>query len=127
MVKIALVALIVLCIGGYFLGTMGLKDIQNLAIEEVNLSSIPDGTFKGSFHKSRWNHDVEVTVNDNVITAIKNTNKLSSKHQKEIVDTAINRIITKQSLRIDVVSGASVNTKAFQKAVESALLKGAKK
>jgi len=32
-------------------------------------------------------------------------------------------MLAKQSINIDAVTGASVNTKAFQKAVENALMK----
>lgn len=109
-----------LIVVGIWLATLGLKDIRNMPINEVDLHAISDGVYKGKFKKARWTNNVEVTVKNHRIVDIKSTNKHPPPNQK-VVDKAINAILTRQSVVIDVISGASVNTKAFQKAVENAL------
>lgn len=110
----------------YFVGSNGLSDIKKMVISDVDLSKLDDGVYIGEFHKVRWNHDVEVTIRDHKITAIENTNKLPEANMK-IVNGAIRAIVDKQSVKIDVISGATINTKAFQKAVENALTSGKRK
>lgn len=102
-------------------GSNGLSDIKKMTINQVDLSKVSDGVYKGKFHKARWNYDVEVEVKDHKITSIKTTNKIPD---QKLIDEAIKRIEAKQSVDIDVVSGATVNTKAFRKAVENALTQG---
>ncbi|MBN1758868.1 MAG: FMN-binding protein [Chitinispirillaceae bacterium] len=105
---------------GIWLTTLGLKDIREMPINDVDLQKVQDGVYTGSFKKTRWKNNVQVTVKNHRIVDIVNTNELPPPNKK-IVDKAINSILSKQSVVIDVVSGASVNTKAFQKAVENAL------
>jgi uncharacterized protein with FMN-binding domain len=127
--KIALVivgAIIVLTLLSFVFGTMGMRDIKKMVISEVDLSKVPDGVYKGTFHKTRWNYDVEVNVKDHKIISIKNIKKLPGTSQQKLVDEAAKAMLAKQSVKIDVVSGATIDTKAFQKAVENALTQGTK-
>lgn len=98
----------------------GMTEIKRLVIREVDLSKVPDGTYTGSYHKGRWVYDVQVTVKDHRILSAKNTNPRMDT-AKELNEKAEAAILAKQSIDIDVVSGATVNTRAFQKAVENAL------
>ncbi|MBD3318128.1 MAG: FMN-binding protein [Chitinivibrionales bacterium] len=126
-IVLIVVGVIVLLLAvGFIFATMGLSEIKNMAINEVDLSKISDGVYTGTFQKARWTHNVEVTVKDHKITEIKNTNELPEGNKK-LVDGAIEKILQKQSVDIDAVSGATVSTKAFQKAVEDALEEGRKK
>ena len=99
---------------------------MNATINDVDLQTVQDGVYTGGFKKARWKNEVEVTVKNHRIVDIKNTSKLPPPNRK-IVDKAINAMLANQSVVIDVVSGASVNTRAFQKAVENALSGGSKK
>ncbi len=117
---------IVLTLMAFVFGSMGIGHIKKMVINEVDLSKVPNGVYKGTFHKTRWNYDVEINVKDNKIISIKNTNKLPSSGQQKQVDEAVKAMLAKQSVKIDVVSGATINTKAFQKAVENALIEGTK-
>lgn len=122
--RIALIVIgVILFIGvvGFFFASMGLGDIKKMVVRDIDLSKLSDGVYTGRFHKVRWTYDVEVTIKDHRITDIKMTNKAPNDPKGEIVDKAIDQMIEKQSVKIDVVSGASVDTKAFQKAVEDAL------
>jgi uncharacterized protein with FMN-binding domain len=112
--------LIALGLIGAAFGTIGLKEVKSLSINDIDLSKIADGTYEGTYHKARWNYDVQVTIKEHKITEVINTNekmKATEKLNKQIAQA----IIDKQSLEMDAVAGASVNTKGFLKAVENAL------
>ncbi|HKU42417.1 MAG TPA: FMN-binding protein [Polyangiales bacterium] len=98
----------------------GMSDVRRLVIREVDLSKIADGTYAGSYHKGRFTYDVEVAVRDHRIVAIKNKNP-RTRDLGEWNDRAEAAMVSKQSINVDVVSGATLNTKAFGKAVELAL------
>jgi len=104
----------------FFALNIGMDEVKKLTISDVDLSRIADGIYLGSYHKGRWTYDVQVTVKDHAITTAKNTNKRMAvmKDFNEKIEAAI---IKKQSPQVDVVSGATVNTKAMSKAVETAL------
>ena len=112
--------LIVLIVVGGMLGSIGMGEIKRLTINNVDLSQKADGVYRGSYHKGRWNYDVEVSVANHRIADIKETNP-SMQMTKELTKKITEKIIAGQKLKIDAVSGASVNTKAVCKAVEIAL------
>lgn len=99
----------------------GMSEIRQLVIREVDLQKVADGTYNGSYHKGRWTYDVEVRVEDHRIKSVKNTNTRMNQALHDWNEQAEAAILAKQSLDIDVVSGATLNSKAFQKAVEVAL------
>ncbi len=102
------------------------RDLRDLVINEVDLSRIPDGVYVGSFRNWRMMNEVEVTVEDHRIIAIENTNNMPDDRSRTIVEQATEAVLAGQSVQIDTISGASLNTKAFQKAVENALTDGLK-
>lgn len=101
---------------GYFFLTRGLSEMQELTVNEVNLAEKSDGSYTGEFNRYRWSETVDVTVEGQQIVQIQPSDK--QRHHDEL----INRIIEEQALRVDVVSGATVSSNAFLKAVENALL-----
>ena len=120
------ITVVVLLVGMFLIASIGLKDIQRMQINSVDLSKLDNGVYSGTFQKVRWRHEVEVTIKDHRIVAISNTNKLAG-FNRTTANASIQRIIEKQSVIIDAVAGATVNTKAFQKAVENALTGGKRK
>jgi uncharacterized protein with FMN-binding domain len=98
----------------------GMSEVRQLVIREVDLQKIADGTYTGSYHKGRWTYDVEVVVQSHRIKSVKNVNtRMDAVHDWNA--SAEKAFIDKQSVNIDVVSGATLNSKALQKAVEVAL------
>jgi uncharacterized protein with FMN-binding domain len=98
----------------------GMSEIRQLVIREVDLQKVADGTYAGSYHKGRWTFDVEVVVQNHRIRSVKNINA-RMKALQVWNDSAEQAFIQKQSVNIDVVSGATLNSRAMQKAVEVAL------
>jgi uncharacterized protein with FMN-binding domain len=98
----------------------GMSEIKQLVIREVDLQKVSDGMYTGSYHKGRWTYDVEVVVQNHRIKSVKNINP-RLRTMQDWNAKAEAAMIERQSLDIDVVSGATLNSKAFQKAVEVAL------
>jgi uncharacterized protein with FMN-binding domain len=123
-----IVKIVLISIGGFvavivmisLVLSIGMGEIKKLAINDVDLAKISDGVYEGNYHKGRWTYDARVTVRDHRIVDVANTNK-RMEMMKDLNTKAAKEIIKNQSPRIDVVSGATVNTRAFQKAVENAL------
>ncbi len=93
--------------------------VEEISIGDVDLSTIPDGTYSGS-HEAVWvGATVEVTVRDHRITEI----KLDHRHgQGEAAEVIPDKVIEAQSLQVDTVSGATSSSKVILKAIEKALL-----
>ena len=89
---------------------------------DVDLSKIKDGTYEGQANGYRGLVKVSVTVKDHKITAIK---VLSNSDDAAFFNRAstgvIKSIIDKQSLKVDVVSGATYSSNGIIKAVKNAL------
>lgn len=89
---------------------------------DIDLSKIKDGTYEGQANGYRGLVKVSVTVKDHKITAIK---VLSNSDDAAFFSRAsagvIKSIIAKQSLKVDVVSGATYSSNGIIKAVKNAL------
>ena len=89
---------------------------------DVDLSKIKDGTYEGQANGYRGVVKVSVTVKDHKITAIK---VLSNSDDAAFFNRAstgvIKNILDKQSLKVDVVSGATYSSNGIIKAVKNAL------
>jgi uncharacterized protein with FMN-binding domain len=108
----------------FVFSSIGLNDIKKIYINDINISRLEDGVYTGAFHKARWKYDVEVTIENQQIKYIRFTTEIKDKTRREIASKVLTQIIEKQSLNIDAVSGASVDTRAIRKAVDNALVKG---
>lgn len=104
--------------GWAYMDVMKYKDLD---INEVDLASIADGSYEGTFDGGRFSNSVEVTVSDHKIVDIKKQGR--SGPQGEVYQGIYAKVIEKQSVKIDTVSGASVTTLTTLKAIENALSK----
>lgn len=99
---------------------IGMKEIKQLSITTPDLSTLADNTYTSIYKKGRWNYNVSVEILDNKISDIK-VKKAKIPTPEKVNNEIIKAIIKEQSLSLDAISGASVNTKALCKAVEIAL------
>jgi uncharacterized protein with FMN-binding domain len=122
---IALVSLGLFLFAGLLLSYLtlhGLAEVRALVIQEVDLSRVADGAYSGSYHKGRWTYVVEVTVREHRIVSVKNLDmRVRSGAVKPWNDQASALILEKRAIELDVISGASVRSQAFEKAIEVAL------
>lgn len=98
---------------------LGKDQTENLTISQIDLSKISDGTYTGNYDSFRWTNHVEVTVQDHQITEIQVV-KLQA-GRESLVETLTKEILDRQTPAVDAVTGATVSSKAFLKAVELAL------
>jgi uncharacterized protein with FMN-binding domain len=111
-------------VGGFFAFVLLGKDAAiGITLENVPLNNVADGVYDGSYSGFRWSNTVEVTVKDHEITNVTVTHPQVFM-KPETVDTLTERIVTQQQTDVDVVSGATADSKAFLKAVENALKNG---
>ncbi|MGM0689689.1 MAG: FMN-binding protein [Bacillota bacterium] len=114
---IIVIVLVIILGGGYFAASRGLSEMQELVINDVSPGEVADGVYTGEFNQYRWSYRVDVTVQGGKIVDIQFIN--GGTLEQELAE----RIITKQSLDVDINTGATVNSKAFLKAVETALIR----
>ncbi len=85
-----------------------------LALEEKE-----DGTYPGSWEKYRWFCDVEVDITSHRIDTIRVLRAANG--GKKFYGELITRVVDQQSVEVDAVSGGTISSNAFFKAVEEAL------
>ncbi len=94
--------------------------LGQMYLRDVNINSIPDGTYHGSAETVMAAAEVVVTVNDQRITAIDLTRHVHSNGQE--AEAVLDRVIEEQCLKIDLISGATTSSMVLLKAVEDALI-----
>lgn len=95
------------------------KTINEITIENVDLSKIADGTYNGQYDALMVAADVAVTVKDHKITDIRLVSHKNGKGQP--AEVIPQRVVEEQSLEVDIVSGATSSSKVILKAIENAL------
>lgn len=110
----------------------GRKEIDEIVIGNPDFSKLRDGTFEGKY-RGKVDHlrdvTVEIKVSSGALTKIKTKkDALKKGPQREnkyesAAEAMLGSIIEKQTLNVDVVSGATLTCKTRLKAVEDALEK----
>jgi uncharacterized protein with FMN-binding domain len=98
----------------------GMDKIHALTIKTPALSAVYDGEHYGKYCEGRWCYDITVIIKDHKISDIKlNNDKM--RMFKDLHATLIKKIIEQQRIDIEAISGATITSKAFLKAVENAV------
>ncbi len=94
--------------------------IRNIKLPEVDISKIQNGKHIGEFIHHKTNYKVEVTVDNHKITGIK---VLSSEEDKYDIQAlaVLDRVIEKQDLNVDSVTGATKSSKLYLICIYNAL------
>jgi len=87
--------------------------------EEIDISRIPDGTYYGSAEAFMARANVAVRVEDQQIVRIDLLRHVHSNGEE--AEAVLDRVIDRQCLQVDVVSGATTSSLVLLKAVENAL------
>ncbi len=90
----------------------------------VPLDDVADGVYEGSYAGFRWSNTLQVTVQDHLITNITVTQP-QTVIKEETMATLEERVLEAQSPDVDTVAEATVDSKAYLKAVENALISAA--
>jgi len=101
-----------------------LEELKYLEIEEVDLSTIKDGTYSGEYSALPVSAKVRVTDEGHQIKDIELVEHVNGQGSgAEIIPATV---VEKQTLQIDTVSGATYSSKVILKAIENALLNASK-
>ena len=103
-------------------GCGGLKELEGMVIENVPLSAVADGAYRGAQRNFPVTAAVQVTVQAGRITAIDLRRHFHGPgHGAEAI---IEQVLAAQSLQVDALSGATYSSKVVLKAIEAALRRG---
>lgn len=98
------------------------RRIDEVEVSNINFNTVQAGSYSGEYAANLVKVKVNVRVNEGRIKEItidEHENCLGKK--AEIIT---DKILEKQSLQVDIVSGATASSNAIKKAVEIALKKG---
>lgn len=98
-----------------------LSTIRKMPLATIDLSTISDGTYKGKYVYAQFPYRVEVQVVNKRIEQIIILNNRASNYGKK-AEAIADQVIKSQSIQVDVISGATISSKALLKAIECSLL-----
>ena len=107
------------------------RELKALTIEDIDFTALQDGTYIGEYTGTKGsfrNSTVEVTISGGKITKIiirkgaidKNGNPTELPGGLTIYDL-FKKVMEKESLQVDAISGATLTSKSHLKALENAL------
>lgn len=120
--RIVIVIILLIIAGWIIFLTSGLNKVSKTEINSIDLSKYPDGTYYGSFDGYRWDNKVEVIVKNHQIVKITIIDDVTFP-KDEWSQELIRRVIEKQNVDIEIITGATVTSKAYLKAIENAFKK----
>lgn len=99
---------------------LGKGQTEQITIQNVDLQQVSDGTYIGTYSAFRFTNIVEVTVENHTITNI----EVLKTQREDLSCKLAEEVISQQNPAVDTVSAATLDTKAFLKAIENALKQG---
>ena len=95
------------------------------SVRPINLSAVPDGTFRGSHRVTKNNFQVDVTVKTHQIKDIRIIKEENRVFEKKCAlckaESLIQEVVNQQTIPVDAISGATQTSYAILKAIEDAL------
>ena len=127
-ILLAIGCMIMLVLTAGLIGNYRFKQMKSYLTEytfkKLSLTSINDGTYQGTCKAFLIKATTEITIKNHHITSVEITDqKCGFGHEANEITA---RIIKKQSLDVDAISGATGSSKCLLIACEKALLKGKK-
>ncbi|MCQ4921976.1 FMN-binding protein [Tissierella carlieri] len=118
-----LLSVIFICIlvfvSGIFYISRGLNDGKDIAINGIDISNLSDGIYNGKYKAGRWTNELNVTVKDHKIIKIDIEDDVTFS-MPSVSHDLFNKVITVQNTTVDVISEATVTSKAYLKSIENA-------
>ncbi len=119
-ILIAVLAIVLLIAAGILYITRGLNAVGSEELLGVNPSALQDGTYTGRYDTGRWANEVSVKIEDGRIVSIDIVEDVTFV-KEETADALFEKVIDAQRTQVDAISGATVPSKAYLKAIEDAL------
>ena len=101
--------------------TNGLSEGKNVVLNGIDLTNISDGMYVGTYDFKRWTNTVHVHVKDNEIISIVIVEDETGSDITDCSGEILRRVLDAQNTQVDAVTGATVTSKAYLKAIENAL------
>ena len=115
------VFLIMICTAAYLKSVADYqKAVKETTLSSIDISTVPDGVYIGEYDVDFVYAKVEVTVQDKAITKIEILEHKNGRGKS--AENIVDKIIEKQNIDVDAVSGATNSSTVLKKAVENALL-----
>lgn len=111
-------------IGIFMLGELSEND--ELIINDVAASSLPDGTYSGEYGNGRWHNRIDVTIDEGLIGTIDVKDTVTFE-RAEVTQELIQSVISSQSTNVECISGATATCKVYLKSIENALQQSERK
>ncbi len=129
MKKVVAIVIILAGILVVYFGTKGIQSyldlrkyqqqVDDIKIENVDLSRIPDGTYIGNAEVLWVAAEVKVIVKDHKIV---NIDLIKHKNERgKSAEVIPEKVVEAQSLQVEAISGATNSSKVILKAIENAL------
>ena len=118
---ITLAIVVVVLAAGLVIITNGLAEGAKVKLSGIDLSDNPDGSYIGVYDFKRWSVTLVVEVKDQTITSIEIEKDVMAAGITNCADEMFRRVIEAQDTNVDAVSGATVTSKAYLKAIEDAV------
>jgi uncharacterized protein with FMN-binding domain len=103
------------------------REARSLPLNGVDFSRLNDGTYHGTYEGGmyKWRaNECQVTVSSGDVTDIQLVVSQEDPSGKKTQHKALyDRVVRAQSLQVDTISGATLTSKAYLKAVENALVR----
>jgi len=101
------------------------REARNLPLDAVDFNRLNDGTYHGAYaggmYKWRAN-ECDVTVSSGKVTDIQLAGSIDPGSKNTQHQALYERVIQAQSLQVNTISGATLTSKAYLKAIEIALV-----
>ena len=101
--------------------TSDLSDVGGMELRGINLNTLSDGLYTGTFERGRFTNTVVVAVENNRIVSIEIEDDVVAAWITNASSEVFRRVIEVQNTHIDAVAGATVTTNAYLLAIENAL------
>jgi uncharacterized protein with FMN-binding domain len=95
--------------------------VRQMDIRNVDLNTIRDGGYVGSFSYGGFEYKVKTIINGHKIADIEILQNKNTKRAK-LAEGVLPEILKRQTPNVDAVSGATTTSKALMKAVENSLV-----
>lgn len=121
------VAILVILLAGAGYGTVRyramaaeMEMVRNLEIEDMDLSSVHDGTYYGAYVYGGFTYEVNVTIRNYAIQSIQILSNRNTRYAR-MAAGVVDNVLARGNTNADVVSGATTTSKALLKAIEQAI------
>jgi len=112
--------LAVLAIGMYSI-TRDLSFMRDVELRGIDLATIDDGSYTGTFEHGRFANTLIVRVENNEIVSVVIDSDVTGAGVLNAADEVFSKVIDAQDTKIDAVTGATATTNAYLMAIENAL------